>query len=110
MLKNKVEYKGDIALIHVNSKGTEQIVIVDIEDLPFISRICKNKLNIDSSGFVQHRKMKEGKWEVTQLHRLVSLAFPWEIVGFKNGNKLDCRKENLLVKDTLDNEIRPLIA
>lgn len=94
-IKNKVEVHGDIALIHVNRKGYEHMVIVDREDLHTINDAVSNRLNIDSRGFVQHRRMVNGKWKVFQLHREIMLTLPEVKVGFANGNKLDLRKENL---------------
>lgn len=95
-LKNRVEIKDDIALIYINRAGVEQIAIVDAEDLPYIESRVQNRLNIDSGGYVQHRKKVNGEYEVFQLHRELYNAFDWETVGFKNGNKLDLRKENLV--------------
>jgi hypothetical protein len=98
MLKNKVEIKGDIALIHVTRKGYDRYVIVDIDDLGRLERAAKNRLNIDSGGYVQHKSKEGGSWSVFQIHRLITDAFPWETVKHKNGNRLDCRKSNLETK------------
>jgi hypothetical protein len=95
MMKNKVEIKGDVALIHVKRAGYDHIVIVDKADLPYIEKISKNRLNIDSNGYVQHKQLVDGRWEVFQLHRKLYGAFDWETVSFKNGNKLDLRWSNL---------------
>ncbi|MEH7116951.1 hypothetical protein V7128_05920 [Neobacillus vireti] len=94
-IKNFVELKGDVALIHINRAGFEHIAIVDREDLPLIDKVVKNRLNIDTNGYVQHKKQVYGEYYVFQLHRKIAGAFDWETVGFKNGNKLDLRKKNL---------------
>jgi hypothetical protein len=99
-LKNKVEVKGDVALIHVRRAGYDHIVIVDKEDLPYIDGMVKNRLNIDSNGYVQHKQMVNGEWKTFQLHRKILSAFDWETVSFKNGNKLDLRWSNLQGKTT----------
>jgi hypothetical protein len=98
-IKNFVEVKDDVAIIHVNRAGFEHLVLVDKEDLSLINHIVKNRLNIDTNGYVQHRKMVNGEWRVFQLHRKIAGAFNYETVGFKNGNKLDLRKENLFFTD-----------
>lgn len=95
MLKNKVEIKDDIALIHVSRNGFDNIVIIDAEDLPMLERRYENRLNLDTAGYVQHRRKRNGEYEVEQLHRALMVAFDWETVSHKNGNKLDCRKSNL---------------
>jgi hypothetical protein len=105
-IKNYVELKGDIALIHINRAGVEQLAIVDREDLPYIGKITKNRLNIDTNGFIQHRTKVRGEWQVFQLHRKIAGAFDWEEVGFYNGNKLDLRKKNLYYK--FDGQLRPV--
>lgn len=94
-LKNKVEIKDDVALIHVKRAGYDHIVLVDAQDLPFLSSRVHNRLNIDSNGYVQHKRKVNGKYEVFQLHRLIHLAFDNETVRFKNGNRLDLRSSNL---------------
>lgn len=98
-LKNKVEIKDDIAIIHVTRKGYDRYVIVDAEELSSIERVVKNRLNIDSNGFVQHKQMIDGVWDVFQLHRFIAGAVHFTTVGFRNGNKLDLRKSNLIMKD-----------
>jgi hypothetical protein len=95
-IKNKVEIKDDVALISVNRAGAEQFVIVDSIDLPRIDKVVKNRLNIDTTGYVQHRQMVNGVWEVFQLHRFLAFADDSELVGFRNGNKLDLRFRNLI--------------
>jgi hypothetical protein len=97
-VKNFVELKGDVALIHINRAGVEQIAIVDREDLPLIGKVAKNRLNLDTNGFVQHKTKAGGTWSVFQLHRVIAGAFDWEEVGFYNGNRLDLRKKNLFFK------------
>ena len=94
-LKNNFEIHGDVTIIYVWSKGEYKIVLVDTEDLKLIQRKCTNKLNIDSNGAVQHRKMVDGVLQSDMLHRIVFLASQYETVFHVNGNKLDCRKENL---------------
>lgn len=98
-MKNFVEIKEDVAIIHVNHKGYDHLVLVDKQDLPFIERLGDNRLNLDSGGYVQHRRMENGQWIVKQLHRHIAMAFPSEKVCFKNGNRLDLRKANLFYMD-----------
>lgn len=97
-LKNTVEIKGDVALIHINRKGYTRYLVVDTAMLPYIDKMVTNRLNADSGGFIQHRTKSGGKWKVFQLHRAIIDAFEWEKVTFKNGNKLDCRTSNLVTK------------
>jgi hypothetical protein len=99
-IKNRVEIKDDIALIYINRAGAEHIAVVDAEDLPYIDSITKNRLNLDSNGYVQHRTKVNGEWKVWQLHRRLLSAFDWETVSFKNNNKLDNRWKNLQGKNT----------
>jgi hypothetical protein len=107
-IKNLVEIKGDIALIHINRKGYSRYAIIDADDLKFVDGLVKNRLNIDSNGYVQHRTKEGGSWSVFQLHREIAGAYPSETVGFKNGNKLDMRKKNMFYKTPLGN-IYPVI-
>jgi hypothetical protein len=98
LIKNKVEIQGDIALIHITRKGYDRYLIIDVEDLPRIEGLAKNRLNIDSAGYVQHKTKEGGSYAVTQIHRYVVDAFDWVKVCHKNGNRLDCRKSNLVSK------------
>lgn len=96
MIKNKVEIKGDIALIHIESKGKTVFAIVDREDIKLIGDRYKNKLNVDSNGAVQLRNVSDGKYTVKQLHHaIIGIEGSKVKVTFKNGNRLDCRKRNL---------------
>lgn len=96
-MKNKVEIHGDIALIHINRAGVTQIAIMDSKFYcPYIQKLATHTLTLDSNGFVQHKKKVNGKWEVFQVHREIVGAFSWERVGFRNGNKLDLRHDNLV--------------
>lgn len=100
MIKNHIEIKGDVALIHINSKGKTVYAMIDIEDLSLLKPF-HNRLTLDSQGAVQHRVRENGSWEngVHQLHRLiVGIHSDFIRVGFKNGNKLDCRKQNLRIE------------
>ncbi|MGG3561607.1 hypothetical protein ABES03_08385 [Neobacillus rhizosphaerae] len=106
-IKNFVELKGDVALIHINRAGFEHIAIVDREDLTLIDLSVKNRLNIDTNGYVQHKEMINGTYKVFQLHRKIAGAFDWEEIGFYNGNKLDLRKKNLFYK--FDGKIRSVL-
>lgn len=103
-MKNKYEIKDDVVMIYVNRKGYEHIVLIDKEDLGRLEMHFKNKLNIDTNGYVQHRYKENGQWYVKQVHRFLSLAFPWETIKFRNGNRLDLRKKNLYYVDRHGNE------
>lgn len=98
MLKNKVEIEGSVALIHVKRKGFDNIVLVDLIDLPRIELVVKNRLNIDTNGYVQHKKKTGDSYEVFQLHRFIAFAQDDDIIRFKNGNRLDLRFDNLIWK------------
>jgi hypothetical protein len=103
MIKNKVEIKGDIALIHIESKGKTVFAIVDREDIKILGDRYKNKLNVDSHGAVQLRTVADGKYTVQQLHHfIIGLDGSKVKVTFKNGNKLDCRKRNLSFTFTME--------
>lgn len=95
-IKNKIEYHGDIALIHITRSGFDHIAIVDADMVPYIDKHVKNRFNIDTNGQVQHKQMVNGEYQVFQLHRLIADAFDWETISFKNGNKLDLRYDNLV--------------
>lgn len=99
MIKNKIEFKGDIALIHIQQRGKTVFAIMDKEDVEPLNKSYKNKLNVDSNGAVQLRTKVNGKYEVVQLHHFV-IGLDGSLVDttFKNGNRLDCRKQNLLVR------------
>lgn len=96
-MKNPIEIKDDIVLVHINSRGINEIAILDRADyyLMKILGVVQNRLNIDTAGFVQHRKKVNGEYNVFQLHRVIANAFETDRVGFRNGNKLDLRRKNL---------------
>lgn len=96
MIKNHIEIKGDIALIHINRGGQTHYAIIDIEDLALLKPF-QNRLSLDTQGAVQHRTKQGGEWEVHQLHRVIVGIDSEYIVRHKNGNKLDCRKRNLKI-------------
>jgi phage pi2 protein 07 len=106
-IKNTVEVKDNVALIHINRAGKTQYAIIDADDLKYVKNITKNRLNIDSGGYVQHRTKKGGRWSVFQLHREIAGAFPTETILFKNNNPLDMRKSNMLYK-TPEGKIYPV--
>jgi hypothetical protein len=76
-----------------------QVTLIDASDLPLVSQY-KWRVNVnDREGWVQVRawtKHLNGKRSEVLLHRLVMQAAPGEVIRNKNGNGLDCRKENLL--------------
>jgi hypothetical protein len=107
-IKNTVEVKDNVALIHINRAGKTQYAIIDADDLKFVENISKNRLNIDTGGYVQHRTKEGGVWKTFQLHRELTGAFPSETILFKNNNPLDMRKSNMLYKTAMGN-IYPVI-
>lgn len=46
-----------------------------------------------------------GKRKCVKLHRIIAGATEWQTVDHRNGNTLDCRKENLRIVDTRTNVI-----
>lgn len=76
------------------------VALVDDEDY---ERIIQRKWNVMKHGnnFYGHghRKIGQGIYKKELLHRVVLNAPKGTIVDHKNGNGLDCRKENLRFSD-----------
>jgi hypothetical protein len=61
------------------------------------SRFGRLKWHTDSAGYVVRDGEKIGQEGIVFLHRLVVGAQPGHRVRFKNQNRLDCRRQNLIL-------------
>jgi hypothetical protein len=76
-----------------------QVALVDDEDFPLLSdfRWCYRAERDERQGYaVRHRKT-DGKDRLCYLHRQLMDPAPGHEVIFLNGDRLDCRRENLRV-------------
>ena len=65
--------------------------------------ISAHTWNIESYGYVRTSIKIEGKYVVKKLHRLILGEPLGKIVDHRNGNKLDCTRDNLRVTDSQGN-------
>lgn len=77
-------------------------VLVDDEDYPYLNRFSWTASNKGFDGpklHVQMCKQRNNKYTGIAMHELVIDLVNADAVGFKNGNPLDNRKENLFATD-----------
>lgn len=76
-------------------------VLIDALDR---ERFGGHRWSIGGNGYVQrHVVLAAGKYSKSRLHREVMDAAPGDIVDHINGNRLDCRRENLRIVDDRGN-------
>lgn len=81
-----IVYETYAEVIVCNRAGTEAKVLIDIEDL---ERVKKYKWNFNDKGYIANSKIKLLSKFILKLSDLL-----FNVVH-RNGNKFDCRKENL---------------
>lgn len=94
----------DVAYIHLTDRTGEVVAkaIIDLDMLRpaiFSRRWRLHGKNRDYCYGSKYRK--EDHKRGCNLGRLIAEAKPGQIVRYRNGNRLDCRRENLLVVGTM---------
>lgn len=88
------------------TRGNCETILVDAEDLHILE---KHKLNTLKSERSYTKYVvccdKQTRKYIGLLHRLILKAKPFEIVDHKNGNGLDCRKDNLRIVSGSQNQM-----
>jgi hypothetical protein len=74
--------------------GQGLIAIIDPEDLP---RVDAFTWRIREDGYIQRTWIENGRTHHELLHRFIMEALEHELVDHENGDRWDCRKENLRV-------------
>ncbi len=74
--------------------GSDLFALIDDEDL---RRVEPYTWRIREDGYVQRTWVEEGRMCHELLHRFIMGAGPDELVDHENGDRWDCRKENLRV-------------
>lgn len=94
--QNKYIINGDIAYVKLDNSN--EVAIIDTED---ISKINKYKWFLTPDGYIQANDLDNKK--TLKLHRLVVENNSQKPTDHINRNKLDNRKTNLRICDTIDN-------
>ena len=74
--------------------GRGAIAFIDADDFPHVGRYT---WRVRDDGYVQRTWMSQYTMRHELLHRFVMNAGPGELVDHRNGDRWDCRKENLRV-------------
>lgn len=72
----------------------EFIALIDKEDLEKVKLL---QWHVEYGKYVVHSHRENGKKKTIYLQRYILEVLDNQYIKFKNGNSLDCRKENLLV-------------
>ena len=103
-LPNSYEVRGDTALINLTNEAGAVVAqaIVDIEDIKPVLFSRRWRAAYSESGEVIgvqgcHYAVDRRRKSNERLGRLIMDATRSEIVRYKNGNGLDCRRSNLYV-------------
>lgn len=98
-----VNYVGDsVVHIYMRSGG---FFIIDAEDYPIVAG---NNWHLRNGYASRSVTIDIGMQRSVYVHKLVLSDLPEGVrIKFKNGNKLDCRKENLEVDDELTPVLNP---
>lgn len=83
-----------IAIRNYNRLKKEFIVLIDKEDLEKVKLL---QWHVEYGKYVVHSHRENGKKKTIYLQRYILEVLDNQYIRFKNGNSLDCRKENLLV-------------
>jgi len=95
--KNLIIECGDIAYISIKRNNSEVKVIIDKED---ISKVSKYQWLINISGFIITRINKDGVTRIWHLSNFVLDINDYYDIKYRNEDKLDCRKVNLIIDGT----------
>jgi hypothetical protein len=100
-IKNKIieNNRKRIAKIIINIEKKEYQVFVDLED---VEKVKKYKWKVNLSGSVVANVKKSGVVKKIYLSNYILDISDYYTIIYRNGNKLDCRKENLdIIEDKL---------
>jgi hypothetical protein len=76
--------------------GHGRIVLLDDDDLPLLDGRSWHARKSGDRLYAATKEVRGGRGEITYLHRLIAGA-DRERIGFRNGNSLDCRRDNLRI-------------
>lgn len=95
--KNLIIECGDIVYIAIKRNNSEVKVIIDKED---VSKVSKYQWLINISGFIITRINKDGVTRIWHLSNFVLDINDCYDIKYRNEDKLDCRKVNLIIDGT----------
>jgi hypothetical protein len=86
----------------INIKGYDVLIDDDIAPLILARKwhICDRKRGI---YFATSVLFPDGKWRDVKLHRFIMECPPGLLIDHKDGNHLDCRRQNLRIATTVQN-------
>jgi hypothetical protein len=92
MKPREIVIQGDVALIPL-TQG--QVAIIDAADVHMVAGVnwCADKSG--NTYYAHRRELREGKWAKVRLHRLLLDAPPELLVDHRDGDGLNCRRNNL---------------
>ena len=99
---NYIIENGDVAIIKIAHRGIIYDIMIDIEDikkvenykLRIVTYTCNNKTYLYTRA-VDRRV--DGKYKYKQLTRIITNNDKCELIYFKNKDRFDYRKENLII-------------
>lgn len=80
--------------------GVGKVALVDDEDY---NKYSQFNWHLSSTGYAVRRIRNNGKNKTVRLHRLITKCPDKMVVDHLNGNKLDCRKNNLRICTQAEN-------